>query len=148
MENKKAERIKFRWESEVEYNYRNVISKVSGKVGQVLRDIDEISKQEKPDYAPVKEEVRKNKNEVKRLLVPECYQLTNDMLLEGYDYYLRAFDILIFEFIVNNDKVNINKINKAATFIEAGNSFMNIVACKNFELFEKQQAEYNERNKN
>jgi hypothetical protein len=140
--------VKFRWESDCEFNYRNTVRFISNNVSKLLRSMQEVSKRNN-DYKPIRNELQKFfeilKNS-KTLQVPLTYNITHNFLIQGYEYYIKGLDILIDS--IENEKAkssnkNISNLNKAATFIEVGNSFTRIVSCKNFEMFEKQQEKYN-----
>ena len=147
MDNTNVENIKFKWESMDEYQYRKEIHEISLEGGAIMKIIAE-NKSPKNNriYITALNRLTISYNKLKSIKVPFLYLKTNEYLHETYDYYLRAFKILIEEY-GHMDKINLNKINKAATFISAGNSFINIISCKNFESFENQQQLYN-KNKN
>lgn len=141
--------IMFKWESEQEFLYRTIISDIGLKVGNILNKVADYGakRQIKNNdvYVEAKKIINTEYNKLFALKVPIIYSEIDNLLRQSCDYYLKAFDLLIE--IFNGDKIifdkkNVGPVNKAAQFITAGNSYTNIVSCKNFELFERQQTEY------
>lgn len=127
--------MKFKWETQTEYEYRTEMNKTAEKMGKILANTEKIAQQKKPDYKETIESIIKEINRLKRMVVPTCYDNIHLFLLEGYSYYLKGYQLLI------NKELNDNIINKAALFINCGNSFSRITTVKNLELLEGKQDE-------
>jgi len=143
--------IKFRWETNEEYDYRNNIYLFSDKLNKILGDLENLAKQSLPNYQPMLDKIRSNYGRFIKLLVPDCYQPFHDLYKSGLEYYMKGLVILVNTFIdkkenklPDNDKNVIAKITKAGNFFHAGDAYFRIANTKNFELFEEQQIEYHE----
>ena len=146
------ETIRFKWEDDKDYKYRQFISDMSIQIGQQLANVGLIKTPEKAGnsvYMEAKKIITLYYTKLCNIFVPLMYAECDKYLRESCLYYLKGFDILI-EFYdkkyvdENMKKKNaVSKLNKAATFLRVGNSFITIVSCKTFELFDKQQFEYN-----
>ena len=147
--------IKFKWETDEEYEYRNNIYYFSDKLNKILRDLENLAKQSLPNYQPMLDKIRSSYGRFIKLLVPDCYQSFHDLYKSGLEYYMKGLVILVNTFndkkenkLPDNDKNIIAKITKAGNFFHAGDAYFRIANTKNFELFEKQQIEYHEKQKN
>ena len=143
--------IKFKWETDEEYEYRNNIYLFSDKLNKILGDLANLAKQSLPNYQPMLDKIRSNYGRFIKLLVPDCYQSFHDLYKSGLEYYMKGLVILVNTFIdkkenklPDNDKNVIAKITKAGNFFHAGDAYFRIANTKNFELFEKQQVKYYE----
>ena len=143
--------IKFKWETDEEYEYRNNIYYFSDKLNKILRDLENLAKQSLPNYQPMLDKIRSSYGRFIKLLIPDCYQSFHDLYKSGLEYYMKGLVILVNTFIdkkenklPDNDKNVIAKITKAGNFFQAGDAYFRIANTKNFELFEKQQVKYYE----
>jgi hypothetical protein len=141
------ESIKFKWESDIEYKYRRTMYLISANISGLLATLGEYDKQTNPNYQPCLNKVKSEHGRLKNLKVPDLYNEIHKLLSQGYDYYEKAFYVLIDTFKMKlivgaNDNKLAGKVAKAATFIETGNAFTKIVNTKLFETLERKQEEY------
>lgn len=132
---------KFKWESEEEFAYREKISNISTKTVTVLAKMPEYAKN--LNYSIPLCELKEQHRNITNLVIPKMYSKAHDLLVEGYEYYIRGFEIMAKAFIDSNSKVKSSKIYKAGALIDAGTAYMNIVKCKNLELWEEKNGENN-----
>lgn len=146
--------IKFKWETEREYFYRSEIYKISARVSKILKTLADYKQQAKPNYLPCLFSIKSEIEKVNNLEVPDLYNMQHGLLLDGYDYYKKAFEILIEAFktkliaTCSNDTKLAGRVANAAAFIETGNAYVKIVNTKNFESFQNRQEEYNKKGEN
>jgi len=126
--------MKFKWETQIEYEYREGINKIAGEVGKIL-----LATKKMPDYKLTFDEISKKISQLKRMVTPICYDEIKKLLIEGYSYYLKGYRLLF-----DLDKINDELTTKAALFINCANSYVKIVTCKNLELLEMRQLNYTE----
>lgn len=141
--------VMFKWENTNEYKYRCTISQIGMTVGELMNKIYAYAG---PDiekykiYINGKKTITSEYTKLFNLSVPIIYAEIDKYLRESHEYYLQALDILtaVYSNLKDiNNKKNIAQLHKAGTYLTVGNSFVTIVSCKSWEMFEKQQAEYN-----
>ncbi len=125
--------MKFKWETQIEYEFREGVNKLADEVGKILLGTKKIADL---NYEVTYDELSKKVNQLKRMAVPICYDNIYKLLMEGYGYYLKGYGLLI--------KSEINDIitTKAAMFINCANSYVKIATCKNLELLEMRQLHF------
>ncbi len=147
--NGKYEFIRFKWETENEANYRFKIYQLSNEAAIALSDSENVAKMKVPNYRPILNKMTKISDEFKAMTVPENYKESHNLLIEGYSYYIKGYDLLCNEFKIGKRILDSNKemsydnnvISKATLFLTVANSYMKIVGCKNSEYFFKCEKE-------
>jgi hypothetical protein len=134
----------FKWETSEEYKYRCKTSEIGLVVGELMNKIFTFKGKDYEKYKIYKDAkitITLQYTKLFELKTPVIFAEIDKYLRESHLYYLKALDILIEVYSdlknINNEK-NISKLHKAGTFIHVGNSFVTIVSCKSFEMFEKQ----------
>ena len=137
--------IRFKWEIDVEYNYRYFIHNISAKLNSLVSKFGEAIKKT-PDYRSMLKDFEYLYKCLLEFPIPDSYSKSDGYLREGIEYYIKATEIMADEIKKGFKNQNPSAINKAGKFIETGTAFIKITACKNFEIFEKQQKEWNDKN--
>lgn len=137
--------IRFKWETDNEYNYRYLIHNMSGMLHGLISKFGEVIKKT-PDYKDMLKKIEYIYKTLFEFDVPDCYTKSDRYLREGIEYYIKATKIMADEIEKELKNRNASEINKAGKFIETGTAFIKITACKNFEIFEIQQREWNDKN--
>lgn len=144
--------IKFKWETDNQFEYRQKIEKISNKISLALGKMQKALKD--LNYENILKEIEEEynilKNMKKGIDVPLLYVEQHSIIFNGVEYYVKAFKLLVASTKeINFEKINEAKkqtalINKASTFIMTGNAFMTIATTKSLEVFEIMEVKYKE----
>lgn len=137
--------LRFKWENDKEYEYRYNIHKISSKLHPILDEYVNTAKKI-PDYNKILRSLENINAEIFDAFVPDAYIESDKYLRNAMDYYIRATKIMVEENKKPINSQNPTAISKAAKLKKTGTAFITITSCKNFEIFEKQQNEWNDKN--
>lgn len=133
--NKKTENndaVKYEWESQKEYNYRQKTQKVVQTVKAMLNQITKATKENKPltsnnDFLKIIELLELIK-------IPEIYKDTNDFLIKSIKGYSKGFELLKESKNTNRDKIILSGV-----YIREGNCYMELSKLTIYKAVSKKQ---------
>lgn len=126
------------WESNLEYNYRIETGKIIVNIAKNLGRIEKISKSKDKDFSIYSENLKKQKNYLNNLLVPERYYIAQGYLLKSINAYVLSGNFL-------EDGVNENDVTltyKASRYIKEGTAWMEIAKIRIWEAVEDAVIEF------
>ena len=131
---------KYEWETEKEYEYRQITSNLSGNMAQGLDVIVKQSSVKIQNYIQaikifkkIIESLKSFEKETEKEL--KLYRFVNMFFLTGVENYLRACELLeVSKSLDGNTKIN--SVYKAQRLINEGNSWIEISKCRIAEAFE------------
>lgn len=140
-ENKNIEILKFKWENDFEYKYRNTIHQISTEVQKVMGHLSLYSGKENPDYSPVLKIIQEQYDKLLKQDIPLIYLETNKLLVKGYQYYIKAFKRLIYIFKNMNlqDQKTFSEVQFCGKLIECGTAYVKICSISNNEIFREKE---------
>jgi hypothetical protein len=124
--------LKFKWESDFEWEYRMKIHEISLKIVDFLNMAN--IKNTNEDYKRIYKGISNQLDKLYLINVPENYVDTYNNLVEGVKHYLSGYQIMLD--IDLKDKKNSSKIVKAGQFIEIGTCYCKISSFKSIQYME------------
>lgn len=133
---KKNQIIRFNWETELQYKYRLETGEIFGSVGVILGNLEAIQKQD-PEKITIVESLRKLKNKLNSLIVPEMYTNIHELITNCINCYYDASKKLVESLKIKDTALAI----QAGRLIEKGTCWMKIAKAEIFEIVEKKEKE-------
>ena len=121
---------RFQWEADSLYEYRYNIHVTAMKTAKLFKDSTKLAEKGKYDYSVIYNEFSIILNEIKEMKVPFEYVESHELLMSGYEYYLKAYKSLL-----NLDDITKEKANISVQCIEVGNAYIKISSYKDIEMF-------------
>lgn len=133
---------KLEWESERDYKYRIETGKIIKIAGNLLSSIEEFAKDnDKKKLVEMKETLRKQKNRLTGLVIPEKYTKVHEYLVNCFNSYVKASD-----FLVEGVKIKDTVLTyKAGRYIKEGNAWIELSKIRIWESIEKATKDFNEK---
>ena len=130
---KKSEQVeRLDWETENQFNYRVETGRIIFSIGEILSSISKI-KYQKENVINLYDELKKLKNKLIKLIVPEIYTKVHEYLVNCLKSYIKGSCFL-------KDGVNLKDSTltyKAGRYIKEGNAWMEIAKTRIWEEIEK-----------
>lgn len=131
---KKENIIRFKWETQLQYNYRVETGVIISSVGEILGNLEKIQKQN-PKEIKIIEELNKLKNKLNNLVVPELYTKIQRHLISCIDSYCSASKKLV-DGLKTKD---VALTTQSGRLIEKGTCYMKIAKIDIFDIVEIQE---------
>ena len=145
---------KYDWESDIEFKYRIGTTKISKVIGICLKQINSIPNMKENEnilkvVREVIDQLKKEKNSLKRLVVPGAFEKPNNYFLDCFNHYIKACELIIEGYVNVEDEAKYKTlVFKSTREFEAGNSNMNLTNYHLVNIVESKRVKYNDQSEN
>lgn len=123
---------RFNWETPEQYEYRNFIGKVSAKVSNALRSMEQVASSGTLDYSNIKEVIDRCNRNFKHIVPPGMYEEPHNFFIQALQSYAKGMAVLVPAAKEQDTK----GMRKAGRLLSEGNSFVQITKSRMWEAIE------------